>query len=158
MAEPLMRSRFATLSLLTLLVPAAPAAAEVDYARDVKPILTSRCTTCHGALKQKSDLRLDAAPLLAKGGKHGAIIVPGKSGESRLIHAVTGTNGATQMPEDGAPLKAEEIEVLRKWIDEGAKAPADEPIPAGPDQHWSFKPPVRPNVPQVKNAGWVRNP
>ena len=154
-----MRSRFATLTLLILLLGrATPATAEVDYARDVKPILTSRCAACHGALKQKSDLRLDAAQLLAKGGKHGAVVVPGKSAESRLIHAVTGTNGATQMPEDGTPLKAEEIEVLRKWIDEGAKAPAEEAIPAGPEAHWAFKPPARPAVPGVKNAAWVRNP
>src|SRR5688500_4383518 len=144
--------------LLVLGAATAPARAEVDYVRQVKPIFAARCASCHGALKQKSELRLDAAPLIFKGGKHGPILVPGKSAESRLIHAVTGTNGAEQMPEEGAPLKDEEIALLKQWIDEGAKAPADEPIPTDPKDHWSFKRPVRPDVPQVKNSAWVRNP
>jgi mono/diheme cytochrome c family protein len=48
----------------------------VDYARDVKPVFAHRCTACHGALKQRAGLRVDAAALLLKGGVHGAVVVP----------------------------------------------------------------------------------
>src|SRR5215813_12829891 len=65
-------------------------AADVDYARDIKPIFTARCSSCHGAVRQRSKLRLDAAPLIRKGGRHGAVIVPGKPGESLLLDAVRG--------------------------------------------------------------------
>jgi mono/diheme cytochrome c family protein len=146
--------------LLVLIAPAVSLrAAPVDYVTQVKPIFASRCVTCHGALKQKSGLRLDAGTLALKGGKHGAAVVPGKSADSVLVHAISGgTNGASKMPEEGDPLKAEQIALIRQWIDEGAKVPTDEAIPAGPESHWSFKPPIRPQVPTVKNAAWVKNP
>ena len=129
----------------------------MDYVKQIKPLFEARCTRCHGALKQKSGLRLDASPLVLKGGKHGAILIPGKASQSKLIDAITGETAHMRMPEDGDPLMPAEIALIRGWIDEGAKSP-DEPIPSGPESHWSFKQPVRPAVPQVKNATWVRNP
>jgi mono/diheme cytochrome c family protein len=113
------------------------AAEPVNYLREVKPILAGRCTACHGALQQKRGLRLDTAALIRKGGKSGPAIVPGKSSESLLIEAVTG-NGRPRMPPEkqGAALTAQQIATLRRWIDEGAKAP-DEPIPPDPRQHWA---------------------
>src|SRR5690348_7079391 len=86
--------------LMGLVVTASAAVASgddspeaVDYVQDIKPILSRRCYSCHGALKQKNDLRLDTAALAAKGGSGGPAIVPGKSGESLLIDAVTGADG-----------------------------------------------------------------
>jgi hypothetical protein len=133
-------------------------AADVDYARQIKPLLAEKCSACHGALKQKADLRIDASQLLRKGGENGAVVVPGHADDSRLIHAIEGTHDQEKMPKDGAPLTAEQTKLLRDWIDQGAKAPEIETVPADPREHWSFKPPVRPAVPSVKNERWVRNP
>jgi hypothetical protein len=132
--------------------------ADVDYARQIKPLLSEKCGACHGALKQKAGLRLDAAQLIRKGDENGAVIVAGKADQSRLIHAIEGTHDIEKMPKEGAPLTAEQIKLVRFWIDQGAKSPAEEPVPADPKEHWSFKPPMRPGIPKIKNAAWVRNP
>ena len=132
-------------------------ATDVDYVRDIKPILQARCYSCHGALKQEGGLRLDAAPLIAKGGDTGPAIVAGKIDESRLIAAVLGTGETERMPLEGQPLDEKEIAKLKVWVERGAKAP-DEPTPEPPSEHWSFQPPVRPAVPAVRDAAWVRNP
>jgi hypothetical protein len=122
-------------------------AAEVEYLRDVKPLLTRRCYACHGAVRQKSKLRLDSSELIRKGGKHGAILVPGKSKESILIEAVEGTDRPRMPPEhEGTGLDEKEIALLKTWIDQGAKMP-EEPIPGDPRDHWAFRPPVRPDIP-----------
>jgi hypothetical protein len=139
---------------------AAGAAERVDYLRDIKPILTARCYTCHGALQQKSGLRADTAKLLRDGGNEGPAIVPGKSDESNLIVHVTASKGAQRMPpsSEGEGLTAKQIALLRAWIDQGAVGPADEKPEADPKDHWAFRPPVRPAVPLVKAAERVRNP
>src|SRR5205807_7713406 len=93
----------------------------------------------------------------AKGGSGGPAIVPGKSGESLLIDAVTGADGVEKMPPEGEPLTPEQIARLRLWIDQGAKAPAEK-TPEDPARHWSYRAPVRPPLPDVQNSGWVRNP
>jgi hypothetical protein len=129
----------------------------IDYVQDVKPILSRRCSACHGALKQKNDLRLDTAALAIKGGTGGAAIVPGKSDESLLIDAVTGAEGIAKMPPEGEPLTAEQIATLRAWIDQGAKAPV-ESIPQDPARHWSYQPPIRPPLPLARDPTWIRNP
>ncbi len=134
-----------------------PAAEPVDYVQDVKPILSRRCYACHGALKQKNELRLDTAALAIKGGESGPAVVPGKSDESLLIDAVTGANGAAKMPPEGEPLTADQIAKLRAWIDQGAKAPVEK-IPQDPAKHWSYQPPVRPPLPNVQHPEWIRNP
>src|SRR5258708_5818210 len=118
----------------------------VDYVQDIKPILSGRCYSCHGALKQKNDLRLDTAALAAKGGSGGPAIVPGKSGESLLIEAVTGAEGVKKMPPEGEPLTIEQIAKLRAWIDQGAKAPTEK-VPEDPARHWSYQPLVRARLP-----------
>jgi mono/diheme cytochrome c family protein len=152
-----MRLRVANLLPALLLITASSVRANVDYVKQVKPIFQMHCVSCHGALKQKGELRLDASPLVLKGGKDGAIVVAGSGEKSRLIDALTGAHDVTRMPKDADPLKPAEIALIKQWIDEGAKAP-DEAIPDGPQSHWAFKPPVRPAVPVVKNADWVRNP
>ena len=133
---------------------------EVDYLRDIKPVLTQKCAKCHGPDKPRAGLRLDTAAAVLKGGDTGAAIEVGKSAESLLIEAITGVEGVTAMPPKGEPaLTNDEIALLKRWIDEGAKGPADELIPqATKSTHWSFQPIVRPAVPVVKQADWVRNP
>src|SRR5262245_34563434 len=132
----------------------------VDYVQDVKPIFTKHCTACHGGEKQKSGLRLDTVALARRGGDSGPAIEPGKSGESLLIQAVTGAEGVAAMPPKGEPpLANDEIALLKLWIDQGAKAPADEGAtgPVKGANHWAFRAVVRPDAPPVVNQTWLRN-
>jgi len=131
-------------------------AAPVDYLREVKPVLAEHCYRCHGASQQKGGLRVDTAALLAQGGDNGAGFVVGKSAESLLHQALNGTHDhISQMPYKKPPLAAAQIEIIARWIDEGAKAPTDE-VPQS-DKHWAFVPPVRVPLPAVKQADWSRN-
>jgi len=141
------------------LVQPARAAPPVDYGREVKPILTARCTSCHGAIRQKARLRLDTAEFVRRGGEGGPAVEPGKSGESLLIDRVTGADGWDRMPpeSEGVPLSAGEVAVLRSWIDQGAKAPP-EPIPPDPRKHWAYQTPLRPGIPRPADPDWARNP
>jgi hypothetical protein len=130
----------------------------IDYFKQVKPILAERCTACHGALKQKGKLRLDTAALAIKGGKNGPAVNAGDPARSLLLQRVTAADETDRMPLEGKPLSPVQIAILKQWIAEGAKAPANEQADKDPSEHWAFKPPVRPPVPVVANAKWVRNP
>ena len=127
-----------------------------DYLRQVKPLLVQRCVICHGPLRQESGLRLDAAQFVRAGGALGAAVVPGDPDGSPIIQAVTGANGLTRMPKEGKPLTRGEIELLRRWIAQGAVAPDEEEVVADPARHWAFERPVRPELPEA-GAGWGRN-
>jgi hypothetical protein len=131
--------------LLAALSVGAPA--EPDYLRDIKPLLMKKCDACHGAVRQKAGLRLDAASLILKGNKRGPVVVPGKPDESRLMEMVA--DDPVRMPPKGAGehLSAKEIELFQEWIRHGAKMP-DEPIPPGPKDHWAYQTPKRPAVPR----------
>ena len=131
------------LSCLLVLLATVPAAEPVDYKRDVKPIFTSRCASCHGALQQKAGLRLDASPLIRKGAKSGAVLTPGRPDESPLLDAVLGRDRPRMPPEkEGPALTGKQLAVLKNWIEQGAKMP-DEPIPEDPRKHWAFVKPRR---------------
>ncbi len=131
-------------------------AEQAEFARDVKPILVKRCFRCHSSVKQESGFRLDSVAAIMKGGESGPAIVPGSSRESLLFQAVTGSD-LLQMPPEGEPLTAKEIDVLRRWIDQGAKSPLTAGATAEP-VHWAFRQPARPPVPKVANGQWVLNP
>ncbi len=128
----------------------------VDYAADVKPLLRQHCYRCHGALKQESGLRLDHVSFIRAGGDRGPSL-DSNADQSALIQAVTGSGDIEQMPLEAEPLSAEQITTLRTWIASGAEAP-DEPLPADPRDHWSFKPPKKPPLPVVDNPAWMTNP
>lgn len=138
-------------------VPAA--ARQVDFIKDIQPIFAERCVGCHGPKKQEAEFRLDAKEIALKGGELGPAIVPGKSAESLLIRLVAEVEPGKFMPKKGERLNAEQIGLLRAWIDQGAVWPESASVKTeDPRQHWAFKPPVRPPDPQVKNSAWVRNP
>jgi mono/diheme cytochrome c family protein len=144
-----------------LLAGKLAAAESVDYLRDVKPVLAKHCISCHGPQKQRSGLRLDTAKAALESGNSGAVIIPGKSGESPLVKALTGADGVKAMPPKEQPrVPAEQIAAIKAWIDQGAKAPATETVagPADKSNHWAFQPVRRPAKPQVVRLGWVRNP
>jgi hypothetical protein len=142
------------------LAPGATFAASppVDYATQIKPILSARCYACHSALRKKSGLRLDTAALLIEGGDSGPAVEPGQADESLLVMMLTGELGTRMPPEgEGEALAAEQIELIKRWINEGAKAPAETPAP-DPRDHWAYHPPVRPDAPTVKDSLWAANP
>jgi hypothetical protein len=124
----------------------------VDFSRDVQPILMKRCLACHGPQQQMNGLRVDAAETLLN------VVVPGDSAASKLIQRVSSTKKGFGMPPVGDPLTAGEIELLRAWIDQGAKTPATPARSANPKTaHWSFQPPNRPTPPDVHDRAWPRN-
>ncbi len=149
----------------TSVFPTAKAQTQIDFKRDIEPILAASCNQCHSAKKASGQLRLDVKAAALKGGISGAVIVPGNSKQSRLLARILGEGGEKQMPIGGDPLKAEQIELIRKWIDQGAVWPdADGAAGLRGDgandlpKHWAYVKPVRLALPQVKNQNWVRNP
>lgn len=133
----------------------------VDFRRDVEPILRANCYQCHGPQKAAGQLRLDVKALALKGGISGPVIVPGKAQESRLLKRVLGEGDEARMPMGGAPLKAEQIAVLRNWINVGAVWPEDAQSAkqnSALPTHWAFVAPQRPALPNVKNKTWARTP
>jgi mono/diheme cytochrome c family protein len=94
--------------------------ARVDFARDIEPIFRAACASCHFGDKAKGELRLDSKAAAMKGGISGAVIRPGASNEPRLLHRVRGLNGEKRMPLGGEALAPAQIELLKRWIDEGA--------------------------------------
>ena len=106
-------------------VPAAPdavsdaavqAAANVDFARDVMPILEQTCVECHGPDKVKARLRMDSIAGLQKGGKNGPLFKAGDAENSLIMRRVLGLDGEDQMPLDKDPLTEAQIDTLRRWI------------------------------------------
>ncbi len=116
------------------------AAQEVDYLKQIKPLLEAKCYACHGVLKQEGELRLETKSLILKGGDSGAAMVPGDVDNSLILERITEEPDSRMPPEgEGAKLKTEEIALLRRWIKQGAAAP-DESIPLPPTEHWAFLP------------------
>jgi hypothetical protein len=150
-----------TLLLVTGWLIASPVAADpaVDYVRDIKPLLARSCLECHGPAKQRNGLRVDSIAALLEGGDSGPAITPGRASASRLVKALVGADDVTQMPPKEPRLSAAEVALIKAWIDQGAKAPAEEASVAAPKAtHWSFQPIRRPPLPAVKRTAWVRNP
>jgi mono/diheme cytochrome c family protein len=114
----------------------------VDFVKDVQPIMEAHCVKCHGPEKQKGGWRIDRKDSAMTGGdEHAPNIVPGKSAESPLIHFVAGLDPDMKMPAKGDPLTADEVGLLRAWIDQGAVWPDGAGKGAGdPLDWWSLKP------------------
>lgn len=137
-------------------VLSAPVSAQqVDFNRDVRPIISNRCLACHGPddAKRESGLRLDdpdsATSKLDSGN---TAIVPGKVNESEVIARITSDDDSIRMPPSdfGKPLTQAEIDTLTRWIEHGGKFA----------KHWAYVRPVRPDVPLAvaPDANWPSNP
>ena len=137
-----------------LLLAVLPAFCQpVDFVRDVQPILVKSCQGCHGEKSQQAGLRLDANAMALKA------IVPGKSADSTLYQRVAGLGDQARMPMGGKALPADQIAILKRWIDEGAAWPEAASIAgAAVRKHWAFVAPVRAPLPSPKNAAWARTP
>lgn len=123
-------------------VEARAVAIDVDFARDVYPILNERCIDCHGDVKRKGGLRLDSRGTALKGGKTGPAIVPGDPDRSQMIRRVLGLDRKERMPPDEEPLTHEQIETLRSWIGSGAAWPDSFSAGEGTGEaaHWAYVP------------------
>ncbi len=124
---------------------------EVDFTKDIQPLLNAHCVKCHGSKKQMGDLRVDSSAATLKGGERGPVVIAGKSADSYLIAAVSHQDPEIAMPPEGDPLTAEQVGLLRAWIDQGAKGPADEMVPTRPVP-WSFRPVKRPDLPGTASS------
>ena len=123
---------------------------KIDFDREIRPLLSDRCFRCHGPNEKdrKGAFRLDqekSALGKAESGEHP--IVPGKPESSELIRRITAAEASERMPpqDSGKTLSKSEIELLRRWIQEGAAW----------RQHWAFVPPARPAEPPVKDLHWA---
>src|SRR5688500_15900974 len=131
---------------------ALSAADEVQFHRDIRPILSDRCFTCHGPdpASRKTKLRLDPAageqPDL--GGRFA--IVPGDLSKSGIVQRISSANKALRMPpvSTGSVLTEREISLIQKWIEQGAKW----------QTHWSYLPLVQPKPPAINRPELLRNP
>ncbi|WP_277478226.1 DUF1553 domain-containing protein [Catalinimonas alkaloidigena] len=126
----------------------------ISFNYDIKPILSDRCFACHGpdANKREAELRLDTpegafAALAEKPGHYA--IVAGDAEDSEMYRRISSTDPETMMPPPESNLKitAEEVELIRQWIEEGAEY----------EPHWSFIKPEKSAVPEVQNTDWPKN-
>jgi hypothetical protein len=156
-----MGNRSGIFALTIVLSAACFGQAKPDFAKDVQPILQSRCVMCHSERMAQNGVRFDDGDAALAGGYSGPVIIAGKSGESKLIVRVTGAQKAARMPPVGEPLTPAQIATLKAWIDSGAEWPrpaktaAAAPTRSG---HWAFQPVTKPALPSVRNRAWVKNP
>ncbi len=142
-------------SVLSTIACTTASAQTVDFNRDIRPILSNRCLACHGPddAKRESGLRLDdsrVATSVLESGK--AAIVPTDADASEMIARITSIDESVRMPPPhfGKPLSEREVELLRRWIKQGAKFA----------QHWSYVKPERPQFPTLDgdSSRWAKNP
>jgi hypothetical protein len=127
----MMKSFVRLLFLACLVIPAVASSAPVSFDREILPLLESRCNECHHPEKQRGGLDLTRIETIRRGGDEmGPAIVPGRPVDSPLIQVLTGAK-EPKMPEKGEPLATHDIELLRRWIAEGAKD--DSPVFASED-------------------------
>jgi len=123
----------------------------VDFARDIRPLLSDNCFACHGpdAKQRKADLRLDTREGALVDIDGTSAVVPGKPSESELVRRVTTDDEDSLMPppDSGKKLDATQKALLQRWIAEGAEY----------ELHWSYKAVTRPTPPRVKNDSFVLN-
>ena len=129
-----------------------PAQTQVSFQQDVRPILEQRCEVCHGAEAGQGGLSLGNFDGLLKGGKSGPAVVAGEPEQSLLLRQISGT--PPKMPMAGTPLSEEQVELIRRWIAQGAN---DDTLSDADTTWWSFRRLERPEVPlaedQQGNAG-----
>ena len=128
----------------------ADSSEKVDFDRDIRPILSNTCYTCHGpdANKRATELRFDVEESLF--GKHDEpVVVRGKPDESALVARITSGDPDYRMPpvDSKQQLSKAQIELLKRWVEQGAPYTG----------HWSFQPVVRPELPKVEPVDWPRN-
>ena len=144
-----------------------PGKQKLQFGQHVHPILAAHCTACHGAAAPAAELDLTTEASLMKGSVHGPVVIPGAPEKSVLFHKISNRN--MPPPGMGTPLTAEQIEIIRKWMDASeladdvdpqvAEVPADPKTPEVSEEDrkfWAFQTPVKAPLPRVKKASLVR--
>jgi hypothetical protein len=137
--------RFRLVLILSAAVVCPAADKGVDFDRDVRPILSDRCFTCHGPddRRRMANLRLDSEAGLSR------VVSPGDTAKSRILARIGAPDGRRMPPPQAGPkLTDAQIETIRKWIEQGAKW----------ERHWAFVPSQPAAPPAVRDAAWARNP
>ncbi len=138
-------------ALPVLLLLTAPSRAQVDYTRDILPILSDKCYSCHGPdpKARQAGLRLDLREGAFRVRRGKAVLVPGNSAASELIRRVTSTDPDVVMPPPDAQRRPtpKQIALLQRWVEEGAPWSV----------HWALVPPRRPPLPVTQRRDWARN-
>ncbi len=123
----------------------------VDFNRQIRPLLTSRCVACHGPDENErmADLRLDISSGASQDLGGYAAIIPGQADASELIRRITTEENDELMPppDKGERFSADEVDLMRRWIDEGAKY----------ETHWAYVKPTKGSLPVVQDADWPAN-
>jgi len=143
-------SPFMVLNLLAEDADNAPGRPALEFARDVLPILSDHCFSCHGPdeASREAGLRLDLREHALKSNDGVAAIAPGQPSHSELIRRIEATDDTMMPPPDALkPLSAAQREILERWIADGAQY-------AG---HWAFSPPKRVEPPTASKSAWSRN-
>ncbi|MCA8996359.1 MAG: PSD1 domain-containing protein [Planctomycetaceae bacterium] len=137
-----------TVLLLSWSISSFATDGSVDYAREIRPILSNHCFQCHGAdaESREADLRLDVRESAIESGA----VIPGRPNESELVARITSNDELLRMPPDDAnkPLTPEQIDKLVRWVKQGAEV----------SDHWAFERVRRPVVPAVQKPRWAENP
>ena len=152
----------------TAAVTSARAGTDRFFENKVRPILSRRCFGCHGPKRQKAGLRLDSRSGMMRGGESGAVIVPGRPEESRIVEVIQHADDDIKMPPKNK-LPAREIAVLTAWIRGGAVWPKSSNTVIAKARsrfdfdelrkaHWAFRPVRRPGIPSVTNRQWAQTP
>lgn len=138
--------------ILGLCAAARADEAPVDFTRDIRPILSGKCFQCHGPDEEAriTELRLDDRESATLDRDGTQAVKPGDSAASELIHRITSEDPDLRMPptDSKKTLSGEEIELLSRWIDQGAPWSV----------HWAFVPPTLPDLPAVETPGWGSKP
>lgn len=150
---------FNSLLLLLLGVSVAFGDDDIDFAKQIKPILIAHCVDCHGSDLQESGLRLDLGGYVLRGGDRGLAVAIGKPSESLLVKVLKEDGDIPKMPMDLDPLTDAQIALISGWIEQGAQIPDSEKISniRRTSDHWAFQRIERPMIPDVKGREWVRN-
>ncbi len=135
------------------------------FEEQIRPLLHTHCSECHGEEKQESGLRVDRRAAFFAGGDTGSILSPDYPDESLLLKAVRYEDDLQMPPDD--PLPADAVALLTRWVEMGAPwpedtAPQNDVTPLArieqiQQSHWSLQPVQRPEIPAVQKVDWPRN-
>jgi hypothetical protein len=140
-------SKILCLFAIVILLAACQQESHISFNEDIRPIFNQKCVGCHGGVKQAGGFGLVFRENALRETDRGKFaIVPGRPGQSELIRRVRHENQELRMPFEADPLSEAEIQLLERWIDQGAEW----------EEHWAYLAPERPNVPARDNA-WDRN-
>ncbi len=151
-----------TFALLAVLFATTNAGETVDFSRDIQPVVTRRCSQCHGAEERSGNVSFDdKSSLFGEADSGRRPLVAGKPNQSEMVRRLQSRDEDVRMPPEGERLADDEIRLVTRWIAEGARlpdsAPSSEPSKIE-SEHWSFQPISSPKPPSVIDHDWPRNP